>query len=238
MLTGAHFRQHLNDRAAPSTSRGGHPRRLLRGTRLRGVELIDVDIYGELQNVIVNGVDIAPLVEAELNRRMPERAKMRPDDPDGFRAAWADPGAAVGGHRRPGADAARKPCCTERRRRVVVHPDAAAPQLRHRRLGGPDGPRQPVAVAPAGPAVGRGPRLGRHPVGPRRAPTLDEVLAVRQRAPGDGPPGAWRRSPTTQLAADGDQSRTRLARSGRLPGQAVSAHRAQRGMGTPALRRT
>ena len=58
------------------------------GSRMRGVELIDVDIYGELQNVVVNGVDIAPLVEAELNRRMPERAKMRPDDSDGFREAW------------------------------------------------------------------------------------------------------------------------------------------------------
>ncbi|MFG1614733.1 DinB family protein [Nonomuraea wenchangensis] len=58
-------------------------------TRLRGVELIDVEISGELSNVVVNGVDIAPLVEAELNRRMPERAKMRPDDPAGFREAWA-----------------------------------------------------------------------------------------------------------------------------------------------------
>jgi hypothetical protein len=61
----------------------------LRGARIRGVELVDVDISGELQNVVVNGVDIAPLVEAELNRRMPERAKMRPDDSDGFREAWA-----------------------------------------------------------------------------------------------------------------------------------------------------
>jgi hypothetical protein len=61
---------------------------LFDGTRMRGVELVDVDIYGELKNVVVNGVDIAPLVEAELNRRMPERAKMRPDDSDGFRAAW------------------------------------------------------------------------------------------------------------------------------------------------------
>jgi hypothetical protein len=57
--------------------------------RMRGVELIDVDIYGELQNVTINGVDIAPLVEAELNRRMPDRAKMRPDAPDGFVEAWA-----------------------------------------------------------------------------------------------------------------------------------------------------
>ena len=61
----------------------------LESSRLRGVELVDVDISGELHNVVVNGVDIAPLVDAELNRRMPDRAKMRPDDPDGFRAAWA-----------------------------------------------------------------------------------------------------------------------------------------------------
>jgi hypothetical protein len=56
--------------------------------RMRGVELVDVEISGELQNVVVNGVDIAPLVDAELNRRMPERARMRPDDSDGFREAW------------------------------------------------------------------------------------------------------------------------------------------------------
>jgi hypothetical protein len=62
---------------------------LFNGSRMRGVELLDVDIYGELQNVVVNGVDIAPLVDAELNRRMPERARMRPDDADGFRMAWA-----------------------------------------------------------------------------------------------------------------------------------------------------
>jgi hypothetical protein len=62
---------------------------LFHGCRMRGVELGDVEITGELQNVVVNGVDIAPLVEAELNRRMPDRAKMRPDDPAGFREAWA-----------------------------------------------------------------------------------------------------------------------------------------------------
>ena len=57
--------------------------------RMRGVELVDVEITGALQNVVVNGVDIAPLVDAELNRRMPDRAKMRPVDSDGFREAWA-----------------------------------------------------------------------------------------------------------------------------------------------------
>ncbi|SDM39421.1 Pentapeptide repeat-containing protein [Allokutzneria albata] len=60
-----------------------------RGVRMRGVELVDVEISAELRNVVVNGVDIAPLVEAELNRRMPERAKMRAEDAGGFREAWA-----------------------------------------------------------------------------------------------------------------------------------------------------
>jgi len=62
---------------------------MFNGSRLRGVELVDVEIHGELQNVVVNGVDIAPLVDAELDRRMPERAKMRPDTSDGFREALA-----------------------------------------------------------------------------------------------------------------------------------------------------
>jgi uncharacterized damage-inducible protein DinB len=56
--------------------------------RLRGVDLWDVSIDGELRNVRVNGVDVAPLVEAELDRLEPDRAKMRPDSPDGFREAW------------------------------------------------------------------------------------------------------------------------------------------------------
>jgi len=60
----------------------------LSGAVMRGVELANVSIYGELLNVTVNGVDIAPLVDAELNRRYPGRAKMRPADPAGFREAW------------------------------------------------------------------------------------------------------------------------------------------------------
>jgi DinB family protein/pentapeptide repeat protein len=91
-LTGARFeRVRLNDARFRDVDLTGADIRgsLLLRTRMRGVELIDVDISGELKNVMVNGVDIAPLVEAELNRRTPERTKMRPDDPDGFREAWA-----------------------------------------------------------------------------------------------------------------------------------------------------
>ncbi|HEY1175383.1 MAG TPA: DinB family protein [Phytomonospora sp.] len=62
---------------------------LFSGTRLRGVYLHGVEISGELSGVVVNGVDIAPLVEAELDRRHPDRVLMRPEDADGFRAGWA-----------------------------------------------------------------------------------------------------------------------------------------------------
>jgi len=55
---------------------------------MRGVVLDDVAIDGEFRNLVLNGVDVAPLVEAELDRRDPERAKMRPSDPEGYREAW------------------------------------------------------------------------------------------------------------------------------------------------------
>ncbi len=55
---------------------------------MRGVELARVDIHGEIEDVTVNGVSIGPLIEAELNRRYPDRAKMRPADAAGFREAW------------------------------------------------------------------------------------------------------------------------------------------------------
>lgn len=73
-----------NVRVGQVDMRGGE----ITGSRLRGVDLYDLDISGDLHNVVVNGVDIGPLVEAELNRRTPERAKMRPTDPDGYREAW------------------------------------------------------------------------------------------------------------------------------------------------------
>lgn len=55
---------------------------------IRGAELVNTTIYGDIENVTINGVDIGPLINGELNRRYPERAKMRPTDPAGFREAW------------------------------------------------------------------------------------------------------------------------------------------------------
>ncbi|SDI12877.1 DinB family protein [Nonomuraea jiangxiensis] len=91
-LRGAAFtRVYLNDTRMHAVDFTGARIRgaLFNRSDLRGIELVDVEINGVIENVVVNGVDIAPLIDAELNRRMPERAKMRPEDPDGFREAWA-----------------------------------------------------------------------------------------------------------------------------------------------------
>jgi hypothetical protein len=65
----------------------------LSGVVMRGVEVRQADIDAPWlvpgESLRVNGVDVIPLVEAELNRRFPGRADRRAADPDGLRAAWA-----------------------------------------------------------------------------------------------------------------------------------------------------
>jgi hypothetical protein len=76
----------------------------LRGARFVGADLSDVVMRGvEMQRaeidspwlfegdgfLRVNGVDVLPFVDAELNRRFPGRADRHAGDPDGLRAAWA-----------------------------------------------------------------------------------------------------------------------------------------------------
>jgi uncharacterized damage-inducible protein DinB len=60
----------------------------LHRVRMRGVDVVDTTIDGEIQNLVINGVDVAPLIEAELDRRYPDRPKFRPTTADGFREAW------------------------------------------------------------------------------------------------------------------------------------------------------
>ena len=56
---------------------------------MRGVDLTGADIDAGFEgSLIVNGVNVAPLIEAELNQRFPGRELRRADDPDGLRAAW------------------------------------------------------------------------------------------------------------------------------------------------------
>lgn len=51
-------------------------------------EMVGVAIEGELVGVTVNGVEIAPLVDAELARRHPEYGMLRPTTAAGFREVW------------------------------------------------------------------------------------------------------------------------------------------------------
>jgi hypothetical protein len=59
------------------------------GVRMRGVLLDGADIDGSIYGLRVNGVEIQPLVEAELDRRHPERALLRDHTVAGLRAAHA-----------------------------------------------------------------------------------------------------------------------------------------------------
>ena len=65
----------------------------LSGAVMRGVDVqgADIDAPWLLDGkglLRINGVDVVPFIEAELNRRFPGYAGRRADDPDGLRAAW------------------------------------------------------------------------------------------------------------------------------------------------------
>jgi len=55
----------------------------------RVAEDVERLLWGPLEDVRVNGVDIGPLVEAELDRLHPERRRLKPTDAAGFREAWS-----------------------------------------------------------------------------------------------------------------------------------------------------
>ncbi len=58
---------------------------------MRGVDLDGLDIDSHdlaFGSLLVNGVDVVPLVEAELDRRFPGRELRNAQTPDGLRAGW------------------------------------------------------------------------------------------------------------------------------------------------------
>jgi len=55
---------------------------------MRGVEILDSRIDGEIRNLVINGVDVTRYVEDELDRRYPEKPLFRPTTADGYREAW------------------------------------------------------------------------------------------------------------------------------------------------------
>jgi uncharacterized damage-inducible protein DinB len=61
---------------------------------MRGVDIAGADIdapwlIDESGVLLVNGVDVTPFVDAELNRRFPGRELRRAADPESLRAAWS-----------------------------------------------------------------------------------------------------------------------------------------------------
>ena len=71
-LTGAEFRECDLSRA-----------------RLVGVVMQDAEIDGLVTNLVVNGVQVMPYVEAELDRRHPVRLLIRSEEPSDLREAWS-----------------------------------------------------------------------------------------------------------------------------------------------------
>jgi hypothetical protein len=59
------------------------------GAKITDAWFFGADISGDLEGLRLNGVEVAPLVMAELERRFPERAKLRASDRGGLADAWA-----------------------------------------------------------------------------------------------------------------------------------------------------
>jgi hypothetical protein len=59
------------------------------GAKLTDAYLRDADIDADIEGLRINGVEIAPLVGAELDRRFPERVKLRATCVEGLRDTWS-----------------------------------------------------------------------------------------------------------------------------------------------------
>ena len=172
-LSGSRFR---NVDLSGSTIRDA----FMHGVTITGAYLVHSRIDGHIESLQINGVDVGPFVEAELDRRHPERLDLRARDVAGLRRAWA-------------SSIERTATLVERAQRL---PDGAVYEkvddeysfvetLRHlvfaadRWLTGPvfDDPApyfhpwgRTHDGAEEGPADG---------LDPEAAPTLDEIVAVR-----------------------------------------------------------
>jgi hypothetical protein len=148
--------------------------------RLIGVVMRDVVIDGLVSNLVINGIEVSSYVEAELDRRHPVRVLIRSADPDqllrGFRelqTVWSTTLERLRGM--PGDSAYRR----------VGDEWSAAETLRHlvfvhdcwfvRCCLGSSAPLTAFGVVPDY-VLAYEPGLD-----PAASPTLDEVLAVRQR---------------------------------------------------------
>jgi hypothetical protein len=60
---------------------------LLGNAKITDAWLVNAELHGNITGMTVNDVEVAPLIEAELDRRHPERTKLRPTTPAEVRAA-------------------------------------------------------------------------------------------------------------------------------------------------------
>jgi hypothetical protein len=157
-LTGAEFRECL-----------------MSNTRLIGVVMQDAEIDGLVTNLVVNGVEVTAYVEAELDRRHPVRVLVRSDEPADLRAgyrqltaAWADTVERV--RATPGIEhrsANDEWSAVQTLRHLVFVHDS---WFRRCVLGSSDS-FTPMGIGPVGDDQG---------LDQEAAPSLDEVIAVRE----------------------------------------------------------
>ena len=153
----------------------------LSGARLVGVVLQDAEIDGLVTNLTVNGVQVMPYVEAELDRRHPVRLLLRSDEPADLQEAWRQLRA---GWRATAERVRTMPAGSEHQ--SVGGEWSMVQTLRHlvfvhdswfrRCVLGLTEPFTPVGLAP--PYVPDQQDLG---LDPASRPSLDQVLAVRDR---------------------------------------------------------
>lgn len=151
----------------------------LSNTRLVGVVMQGAVIDGLVTDLVVNGVEVMPYVEAELDRRHPVRQLIRSDDVADLRRAgrqlradWAETVARI--RRSPGiehesVDDEWSPVQTLRHL-VFVHDS----WFRRCCLGSPE------LFTPMGLGIESVPDREEQGLDPSADPTLDEVLAIRE----------------------------------------------------------
>ena len=61
----------------------------LRDTVWKEADLVNARLSGRIDGLVINDVEVAPLIAAEMDRRHPERLRLRPDDHTEAHDAWS-----------------------------------------------------------------------------------------------------------------------------------------------------
>ena len=168
----------------------------------------------------------------------PTAPRCGPTDAGGLPRGVGRRRAALGRDRRAGPRGSTRAAARARRRRVVVHRDAAPSRVRHRRLDPAGDARRPGAVGPARPAVGRDARHAGHPARPR-GPARRSTRCSRCGPTGWRPYAGWSTtSPTSDSPPRPSRSTARAGRPPRsFPVRECLLDHPQRGVGAPPVRR-